>query len=141
MKKLSGFPSSPCKKIGTITLTEIETFTNRNYETASWWSEVTCEPQTVDLYSNGYYVSFGFEGIRSDEYFVIRIGAHSSVAAKRDIGKSDVYISNMYDYSFCDGVRDGTLPYPVEFADGFDIMENFVGEKSGKTFYCIGKAS
>lgn len=48
-------------KIGSITLTERYQFTQYS-ECAAWTDYVTCEPQTVDLFYDGYWVFASFNG-------------------------------------------------------------------------------
>jgi hypothetical protein len=64
-----GTPGAPFVKIGTVTLTVQRTFHDAGFQTASWWRDVDCQPQTVDLLSNGYYVKWQFEGVITEDFF------------------------------------------------------------------------
>lgn len=47
-------------QLGTVELTERHTFTDRAYERPQDWAEKIAEPQTVPLWSNGYYLRVSF---------------------------------------------------------------------------------
>jgi hypothetical protein len=52
----------PMKKIGTVTLSETRTFTQYG-EVAAWSNKIQCEPQAVDLFSDGYCIRYSFAGV------------------------------------------------------------------------------
>lgn len=55
-------------KIGQITLKQKHEFTQYS-ESAAWTDYVTCEPQTVDLFTDGYWVFAAFNGILTSSTF------------------------------------------------------------------------
>jgi hypothetical protein len=105
-------PGAEMRRIGTAVLTERHTFTN-GYECAAWWQDVTCEPQTVELRSNGYWVCARFEGTVTDAYFGslycgVPIGTYDK---SRDVGGPGAYTVQMYDYDVAEAIakRDGVI--------------------------------
>lgn len=56
------------KTIGTITLKKAYTFTQYS-ECAAWTDYVKCEPQTVELRTDGYWVCAKFNGILETSTF------------------------------------------------------------------------
>lgn len=54
-------PSTTFRVIGSATLLQATTFRN-NSSYAAWYTMVECQPQTVEVLSNGYYVKWAFDG-------------------------------------------------------------------------------
>lgn len=105
------FPQGLSRRIGTITLTEPRTFTEQ-FETAAWYRLIACEPQTVPLYSDGYWSSWGFVGTVTSADFTtlyggVRIGGRND---EREVGKTSTYSTSTYAYGIAE--RIGTDPDP-----------------------------
>jgi hypothetical protein len=94
---MSATPSSKYQEIGRINLTEQHTF-RKLYETASWYTDISCPPQEVSLWSNGYYMKATFEGVVVGELFVNRLLGSSSISPSRNIGTSSQYTNVWYAY-------------------------------------------
>lgn len=68
-----GNPGSPFTTIGHVELHETRKFTvDTSY--AAWWYEVECQPQTVPLESNGYYLRWEYAGVVTGGNIDSRIG-------------------------------------------------------------------
>jgi len=84
--------------IGTFTVTETETRTDRSYPTASWYQDVEIEPQTVEVFGeiddNGEVedtsIGFALEGTITASFFPSSFGGMSYGNGNRpeDIGKT-----------------------------------------------------
>jgi hypothetical protein len=90
-------PSDAYQRIGAITLRLRKTF-RQQFETASWYEDVECEPQTVELLSNGYWLIFTFEGACTSSYFVNRVFQASSAEVDRNVGQARNYTVQTYAY-------------------------------------------
>lgn len=97
-ERFTGNPGSPFRVIGTATLLQPQRFIDRSFETASNWMAVTCQPQTVLVRSNGYWVCLGFDGVVTDEHFVNRLFHSTSIAPKRSIGQPRKHSIMFYAY-------------------------------------------
>jgi len=89
-------------RIGTVTTDAPKEHVKR-YETASWWTAVEVPAGTYDvlLYQSGSidWVLVKYAGTVTDEHFVNRLGASSSIAPKRNIGKPEACTAQMYRYN------------------------------------------
>lgn len=107
-----GNPGAASYPIGEVEILEAFEVTNRGFETASWYETLRCEPQTVTLWSNGYYVSYGVEGVVIDAYFGSSWGgvALGGYDKERDTGKTSRYTYTYYSYAWAESRMEGTLP-------------------------------
>ena len=104
--RFTGSPGSLSRPIGRVRLAAQREFTDRGFQTAAWWQTIVCSPQTVTLWSNGYYVSWGFEGTVTDGYF----GSGS-----KGIGNERKFVCTSYAYAFGESYFGGSLPADMEF--------------------------
>jgi hypothetical protein len=113
-QRLNGNPGSPMRRIGTITLNEPHTYRFAGYECAAWWQDVTCEPQTVEIRSNGYYAAWGFDGTVTDAYFASLWGGmpvgKGGYDNARDLGKPGHHTAMPYAHSFAAMIAEGREP-------------------------------
>lgn len=112
-ERLNGNPDTTMRRIGIITLNTQHTYRYQGYECAAWWQEVTCEPQTVELRSNGYYVGWAFDGIVTDAYFGslwggVPVGSYDKARDTNKPGRHSV--SGLYGYEFAAMIAEGRVP-------------------------------
>lgn len=147
----SGNSMASCsRRIGTITLTEPDSFT-KSYEVAAWSKTIACEPQTAVLWTNGYYVSWSFEGTVTNANFPtlfggVQIGTNPSDARER--GKPETYSVSTYAYAVAERIGTGdpmgktaiTLDagYGVEVVGEFDAYDGTMRKHWGLTMPAAG---
>jgi hypothetical protein len=102
---------APMRPIGTVEITEPFEVTNQGFATASWYEKLACEPQTVVLFSNGYYVAYTVKGMVIDAYFGSSWGgvAIGSYDKERDINKMSSYTYTNYSFMFAEAYMNGSL--------------------------------
>lgn len=105
-------------QIGTATLLKTTTFHDASFETAAWWQDVKCEPQTVPIHGQEqgtpgaiYYLTPGwsFEGEIVDAYFPslwggVPIGSGDPTGGKIGLRASRHF--HPYDYILCEVLLD-----------------------------------
>lgn len=101
-------PSSKFHKIGTITVPGGEI--RKSYEVAAWWTRFVFETQTVDLHTNGYYVSYTVHGRDVETYTPalfggVAVNGGSPVAED----KPSTYNFRSYHYTYAEYLA-GDLP-------------------------------
>lgn len=112
-QEFRGSPGSTFRRIGEAELLEPEVFLYQGFECAAWWQKIVCEPQAVEMKSNGYYVTWGFKGVVEDAYFGalycgVPIGTYDK---SRDVGGEAVYHFLPYAYSAAAWIAEGTSLY------------------------------
>lgn len=126
-----GNPRSPFRRIGTARLTEATEYTDRSYPNAGWWRKVKCEPQEVEITSNGYWVCWGFDGTVTDEHFPAMFGGVAYGACRKDgVGEKATHTVQAYLYGIAEAVR-GPSTGPVELTLDEDVrsVPTFVSER------------
>lgn len=69
------------------------------YETASWYTLVNVPAGSYDVVlHDGYWALVRYAGTITDEHFANRLGASSSLAPKRNIGKEQACTAQLYPY-------------------------------------------
>lgn len=69
------------------------------YETASWYTLVSVPAGSYDVVlHDGRWALVRYAGTITDEHFVNRLGASSSLAPKRNIGKEQTCTAQLYPY-------------------------------------------
>ncbi len=101
-------------EIGTFTLTEPTTY-RRNYETASWYTDIEVQPGEYQVTSDGYWYFIRLPGKVTGSLFINRLFTASSASVDKNVGKDEVYTSQ------------GNL-YLLENLDGFTPSEGFEGQ-------------
>jgi hypothetical protein len=112
-------------KIGTITLNRTHKFT-QYHESASMTDYVTCEPQTVDLFTDGYWVFTSFDGVlTSSTYRDIGGPARALVQTQAHGGIGSWLVEDMYTVTLSPeyAVREcGRYPEGCGAASGMAIL-------------------
>jgi hypothetical protein len=108
-KLLEGSPGSPWRRIGEAELVAGRTFHDRSFECAAWWQDVICEPQTVEVQANGYWVIFRFSGAVTaadfHSYFGgVPVGTYDSA---RDVGRKSASGFQLYCYNVAEAILEG----------------------------------
>lgn len=106
--------------IGTIT---IEAGTaNKSYETASWYTTVEFDTQTVELKAHGKRVHATVVGRIVKEYFPSSFGglATGGGTFTKDTMKETTYTFSWYDYQIATRVQEGCDK--IVLADGFELV-------------------
>ena len=111
-------------RLGTVELLVPHVFRNMIYECAAWWKTIACEPQTVEVMTNGYYAKWTFEGTVQDEDFGARFGGVPVGKARKPcIGTADTYVLHPYLYDFAKlAAEGGSDLYRVSLTEGFEAQ-------------------
>ena len=126
------------RKIGTLTLKRRHEFTQYS-ECAAWTDYVTCEPQTVDLFSydDGYWVGGAFAGILTQTTFppgsrTVGAATSAGVQTQRFGGIGDWMDGELFSVTITDPSL--VLAQVGVYGDG-------CGERAGKPMMALQPAS
>ena len=149
MPEWRGSCAAPLRRIGQVELLEPETFTKRDFGVAAWWEKVSCQPQTVELKSNGYWVCWSFAGNVIDAHFPALFGGVPVTYDKTgELGKWAYVSFQWYDYGFAQQRMLGKLPANMlfhldpPFGCGVRVVDSFTrpGEKHCLYFLTINES-
>lgn len=84
-------------RLGYVTTTEPKTH-RIGYETASAYTLVEVPAGRYEVVTDGYWTLVRYVGIVTDDHYVNRLGASSSIAPKRGIGEERSCSAQMNDY-------------------------------------------
>jgi hypothetical protein len=99
-------PSSPFRKIGTIIVHGGEV--RKTYEVAAWWTLFRFDTQTVDLHTNGYYVTYTVHGRDVESYMPSLFGGVAvNGASVKTEDRPSTYTYRLYHYTVADALADG----------------------------------
>lgn len=126
MPDFRGSPGSPFTRIGEVELLSEQTFRNQ-FEVAAWWEDVTCQPQAVELKSNGYWVVWAFHGLVTNAHFPALFGgvAYTKYDPERDRDKQSKHVFQWYANGFArrrmTGKLDGEMLFYLDPAFGCGV--------------------
>lgn len=99
-------PSSKFHKIGTIVVHGAEI--HKSYEVAAWWTRFKFDTQTVDLHTNGYYVTYTVQGRDVESYMPsLYCGVAVNGGAPKAENRPSTYTYRLYHYTVADALADG----------------------------------
>jgi len=127
LPRVNGYPGTKTI-IGRVTTTETETH-RINYETASWYTLVEVPAGTYEVYllerQGMTWAMVGYHGTITDEHFVNRIGASSSLAKPQHIGEPKSCTAQRYCYSVADSfANDPRFELAEDWSTGFTTYQS-----------------